>query len=354
MINYEEKLKELLHIAIERGASDLHVSVPHPPILRIDGSLTKVQGEKEISSKDAKEFAFVLMNEAQKKEFLRKKEIDLSYNINDKARFRVNIFCQRGEVSFTMRLVPFHVKTLEELNLPESLYKFSAATQGFVLITGPASHGKSTTLAALIDRINKTRFDHIVTIEDPIEYVFQDDKSLINQREMKQDAFSFAGALRSTFRQDPDVVMIGEMRDPETIATAITAAETGHLVFSTLHTNSASQTIHRIIDSFPPEQQGQISAQLAVSLKGVVSQRLIPARGGGMMPAYEIMTNTFAVSNLIRKNRIHEIDSFIETSSKDGMISLNKCLAKLVAEKKISSENALAYSLNPSALEKML
>ncbi len=354
MIDYKEKIEELLYIAMERGASDLHVSVPHPPILRINGSLVKIKGENEISKEDAEELAFTLMNEVQKKEFQEKKEIDFSYSINDKARFRVNVFYQRGNISFTMRLVPFHVKTLAELNFPESLYEFSAAAQGFVVVTGPASHGKSTTLAALIDRINKTRFDHIVTIEDPIEYVFQDDKSLINQREIKQDALSFSGALKSTFRQDPDVIMIGEMRDPETISTAITAAETGHLVFSTLHTNSASQTIHRIIDSFPPDQQNQISAQLAISLKGVISQRLIPAIGGGMVPAYEIMKNSFAVSNLIRRNRVHEIDAFIETSSKDGMISLNKCLAKLVAEGKISQENALAYSLNPSALEKMV
>jgi len=353
-MSYEKKLRKLLELAIEKKASDIHISVPHPPILRINGNLMKIPEEKGIDSEEAKNLAFVMMSESQREWFLEHKEIDFSFTINNKARFRVNIFMQRGDVSCTMRLIPSEVRSLEELNLPESLYKFSEAHQGFVLVTGPASHGKSTTLAALIDRINRTRFDHIVTIEDPIEYVFQDDRSLINQREIDQDAISFSKALKSVFRQDPDVIMVGEMRDPETISTAITAAETGHLVFSTLHTNSASQTVHRIIDSFPADQQHQISAQLSASLLGVISQRLVPAKGGGLIPAYEIMTNTFAVSNLIRKNKIHEVDAFIETSTKDGMISLNRCLANLVSAGRVTAENALAYSLNPEALEKLI
>lgn len=231
------------------------------------------------------------------------------------------------------------------------MHKFTKANQGFVLITGPSSQGKSTTLAALIDEINHTKAEHIITIEDPIEYLFEDDRSIIDQREVYQDTLSFSKALRSTFRQDPDVIMVGEMRDPETMAIAITAAETGHLVFATLHTNSASQTIHRIVDSFPSGQQDQIRAQLSGSLLGVVSQRLIPRIKGGLIPACEIMMSTPAVANLIRENKIHELPLVIETSVEQGMISLNRALADLVKRKEISLENALAYSLEPGELK---
>jgi len=230
------------------------------------------------------------------------------------------------------------------------LHEFTKPTQGFILITGPSSHGKSTTLAALIDEINHTRADHIITIEDPIEYVFEDDRAIVDQREVYHDTLSFSGALRSAFRQDPDVIMVGEMRDPETMATAITAAETGHLVFATLHTNSAAQTIHRIVDSFPAAQQDQIRAQLSGSLLGVVSQRLIPSIKGGLIPACEVMLSTPAISNLIRENKTHEIPLVIETSAEVGMISLNRYLANLVKRKEISLENAFNYSLNPAEL----
>jgi len=234
------------------------------------------------------------------------------------------------------------------------LHKFTKATQGFVLITGPSSHGKSTTLAALIDEINHTRPDHIITIEDPIEYLFEDDRSVIDQREVYQDTMSFSKALRSTFRQDPDVIMVGEMRDLETMATAITAAETGHLVFATLHTNSAAQTIHRVVDSFPSEQQSQVRAQLSGSLLGVVSQRLIPRIKGGLIPACEIMMSTPAVANLIRENKIHELPLVIETSAEIGMITLNRSLASLVKSKEITLENALNYSTNPVELRALV
>lgn len=234
------------------------------------------------------------------------------------------------------------------------LREFSNANQGFVLITGPSSHGKSTTLAALIDEVNHNRYDHIITIEDPIEYIFEADKCIIDQREVYHDTLSFARALHSTFRQDPDVIMVGEMRDSETISTAITAAETGHLVFTTLHTNSASQSIHRIVDSFAPEQQGQVRAQLSGSLLGVVSQRLVPRVKGGLIPVCEIMFNTSAVANLIRENKIHELDLVIETSSEAGMITLNRSLSNLVKLKEISSKNALSYSLSPSDLKRLL
>lgn len=353
-MNHDKYLKELLEITLKEQASDLHLSVDHQPVLRIAGRLIPLVREKKLSAEDAQNLAFTLMNEAQKERFLREQEVDFSYNLEDKARFRVNIFFQKGYISSALRLIPTKIKTIEELNIPPILHEFTKPTQGFILICGPSSQGKSTTLAALIDEINHTRTDHIVTIEDPIEYVFDDDKSIIDQREVGQDTSSFARALRSTFRQDPDVIMVGEMRDPETIATAITAAETGHLVFATLHTNSASQTIHRIVDSFPSEQQSQIRAQLSGSLLGVVSQRLIPRIKGGLIPACEVMIATPAIANLIRENKIHEIPMVIDTSLEIGMISLNRSLADMVKRKEISLENALNYSLSPTELRMLV
>ncbi|HXK32334.1 MAG TPA: type IV pilus twitching motility protein PilT [Candidatus Paceibacterota bacterium] len=349
--NHIAKLKEFLEITIKEQASDLHLSVGHQPVLRVAGVLVPLLKEPVLTSVDMQELTKALMNAEQYQNFLGEKEIDFSYNFEDKARFRVNVFFQREEISIALRQVPAEVKTIEKLNLPPLLHEFTKASQGFVLITGPSSHGKSTTLAALIDEINRTRKDHIITIEDPIEYIFNDDRSIIDQREVYQDTLSFSRALRSTFRQDPDVIMVGEMRDPETIAIAITAAETGHLVFATLHTNSASQSIHRIVDSFPSEQQGQVRAQLSGSLLGVISQRLVPRIKGGLIPACEIMLATPAVANLIRENKIHELPLVIETSAEKGMVSLNRALANLVKNKEISLENALNYSLNPSELK---
>jgi len=349
-MDYPTKLKELLALAVENQASDLHLSVGHPPLLRISGKLLPLAKLDTLFQADVRGLAFALMGEDQQQRFLQEKDIDFSYNFENRSRFRVNVFFQVGEVSVAMRLVPAKVRTVDELNLPNILKEFTKATQGFVLITGPSSHGKSTTLAALVDEINHTRADHIITIEDPIEYIFEEDRSVIDQREVYQDTLSFARALRATFRQDPDVIMVGEMRDPETMAIAITAAETGHLVFATLHTNSASQTIHRIVDSFPSEQQSQVRAQLSGSLLGVVSQRLVPRLKGGLIPACEVMLSSPAVSNLIRENRIHELPMVIETSAEAGMVSLNRSLADLVKRKEISLENALIYSLNPSEL----
>lgn len=349
--NYQSQLEELLEFTLKEQASDLHLSFNHSPIVRISDRLVPLLKRKKLSSADMTELAKTLMTEDQYQRFLVEKEVDLSYNFHDKARFRINIFFQRGEISIALRLIQKEIKTIEELNLPPELHKFTKANQGFVLITGPSSQGKSTTLAALIDEINHTKAEHIITIEDPIEYLFEDDRSIIDQREVYQDTLSFSKALRSTFRQDPDVIMVGEMRDPETMAIAITAAETGHLVFATLHTNSASQTIHRIVDSFPSGQQDQIRAQLSGSLLGVVSQRLIPRIKGGLIPACEIMMSTPAVANLIRENKIHELPLVIETSVEQGMISLNRALADLVKRKEISLENALAYSLEPGELK---
>ena len=352
--NYQALLNELLDVTVKEQASDLHISVDHPPVLRIAGRLIPLLKKKNISSKDALGLSQVLMTPEQNEGFMATKEIDFSYSFGQEARFRVNVFFQKGEVSIALRLIPANIKTVDELNLPPILHEFSKANQGFVLITGPSGHGKSTTLAALIDEINRTRTDHIITIEDPIEYIFKDDRSIIDQREVYQDTLSFAKALRSTFRQDPDVIMVGEMRDSETIATAITAAETGHLVFATLHTNSASQTVHRVVDSFPPEQQNQIRAQLSGSLLGVVSQRLIPRIKGDLIPACEVMLSTPAVANLIRENKIHELPLVIETSAEAGMISLNRALADLVKGKEISLENALKYSLGPAELKMLV
>ena len=350
--DYQEQLKELLEITVKEQASDLHLSVGHPPVLRMAGKLIPLAKKKKLSSEDLKGLALALMLDLQYQKLLKEKEVDFSYNFIEKgARFRVNVFFQRGEISCALRLVPAKIKTIDELNLPPILHEFTRPSQGFVLITGPSSHGKSTTLAAIIDEINHTRAEHIITIEDPIEYVFIEGRSLIDQREVNLDTLSFARALRSTFRQDPDVIMVGEMRDVETIATAITAAETGHLVFATLHTNSASQTIHRIVDSFPSGQQDQIRAQLSGSLLGVVSQRLVPRIKGGLIPACEIMFSSPAVANLIRENKIHELPLVIETSAEKGMISLNRALADLVKRRELSLENALNYSLSPVELK---
>ena len=352
--DYQDQLKELLSLAVKAQASDLHISPSHPPILRISGQLSPLIKKKKLIPEETQNLAFALMTDVQRERFLKNKDIDFSYNFEGKSRFRVNIFFQSRGVSIALRLIPNRIPSIEELNLPLILHQFTQAAQGFVLLTGPSSHGKSTTLAALVDEINHFRTDHIITIEDPIEYVFEDDKCIIDQREIYQDAVSFSQALRATFRQDPDVIMVGEMRDPETISTAITAAETGHLVFATLHTNSASQTIHRIVDSFPSAQQSQVRAQLSGSLLGVVSQRLIPRLKGGLIPACEIMMATPAVSSLIRENKVHELPLVIETSGEKGMISLNRYLSDLVRRGEISVRNALSYSLDPSELRSLV
>ncbi|MDP3995986.1 MAG: type IV pilus twitching motility protein PilT [bacterium] len=354
MENYKAQLEEFLELAIEEQASDLHLSFAHEPTLRVSGNLIPLAKSKKLSSEDLQGLAHALMENGQWERLQEIKEVDFSYNFKDKSRFRVNVFFQRGEISIALRLIPTEIKTIEELNLPPILHEFTKATQGFVVVAGPSSQGKSTTLAALVNEINHTRTDHIVTIEDPIEYLFKNDKSIIDQREVYQDTLSFARALKSTFRQDPDVIMVGEMRDPETMSTTITAAETGHLVFATLHTNSASQTVHRIVDSFPSGQQSQVRAQLSGSLLGVISQRLIPRLSGGLIPACEVMIANPAVANLIRENKIHELPLVIETSGERGMISLNRALANLVKSREISMESALSFSANPAELKMLI
>ncbi len=347
-------LNKLLLSSIKEDASDIHFSVGRPPTLRIDGRLIPLVREKVLTPEAAEELCLALLTEEQKQKFLRALEIDFSYSFEDKVRFRVNVFRQKGYISAALRVIPTRIKTIEELSLPIILNEFTKPSQGFVLIVGPSGHGKSTTLAALIDKINHERPHHIITIEDPIEYVFRADKAIVDQREVGRDTESFARALRSSFREDPDVIMVGEMRDPETMGIAVTAAETGHLVFATLHTNNAAQTVDRIIDTFPPYQQSQIKTQLAATLTAIVSQRLVPSLKGGRIPACEVMLANSAVRNIIREGKIHQVDLVIETSSEEGMFTLNNSLAGLVRNGLISMENAEKYSLNLSELRTLL
>lgn len=353
-VDHPQHFKKILDIAVKEGASDLLISVNHLPTIRITGQLVPLVKEKKITPEDSEDFAFSLMNEPKKQKFLSEKEIDFSYDYDGKARFRVNIFFQRGFISSALRLISSNIRTIEELNLPPVLHEFTKKTQGLVLVTGASGQGKSTTLAALIDEINHTKAVHIITIEDPIEYIYKPDRAIVEQREVSIDTNSFAAALRSSFRQNPDVIMVGEMRDLETISTTITAAETGHLVFATLHTNSASQSIHRIIDVFPPEQQNQIRFQLAGSLVAVIAKRLIPRLSGGFIPACEVMICNTAISNLIRENKTHEIPAVIETSLKEGMVSMNRSLSDLVKKKEISLKDSIDYSINPAELKNLL
>ena len=346
-----KKLEDLLITAAKEGASDLHLSVGRHPTLRISGELVPLIKHPVLTARDTEEMVSSILSEEELGRFRQEKSFDLSYTHEDKARFRVNVFFQRGFISAAFRLIPVEIKSLPDLNLPPILADFARSEQGFFLVVGPTGHGKSTTLASVVNIINHERAEHIVTVEDPIEYLFNQDKSIIDQREIGRDAASFASALRSMFREDINVAMIGEMRDPETISAAVTAAETGHLIFSSLHTNSASQTIDRIIDTFSPAQQNQIRAQLSSTLLGVFSQRLVPRISGGRIPAYELLIANTPVRNLIRENKIHEIDLYIETSSEAGMVSLNRSLIDLVRQGEIAMETARAYSLNVKGLE---
>lgn len=354
MENYGEKLKELLIDAARQNASDLHIAVGRRPTLRIDGVLVPLAKEALVTPEAAEALIGGLMTPEQKERLSKDRQVDFAYAFEDKARFRVNAYYQRGYLAAALRLIPSRIRTVEELALPPILHDFTKLSQGFILVVGPAGHGKSTTLAALLDEVNHTRGDHIITIEDPIEYLFTQDRGIISQREVGSDVPTFHEGLRTLLRQDPDVVMIGEMRDAASIATAMTAAETGHLVFSTLHTNSASQTIDRIIDSFPAEQQGQIISQLAATLVAIVSQRLLPRIDGGRVPSMEIMIVNPAIRNLIREKKIYQIDLVIETSLQEGMITMNRSMVNLIKNKQVSLENAELYSLNPAELRILL
>lgn len=350
----KENFEKLLGEVVTGGASDLHISVGRKPQLRVDGSLVTMQDQPMITKEMGDSFLSLILTPEQSKRFHEEKELDFSYALDNVGRFRVNVFLQRGQLAAALRLIPDKIKTLDELGHPAILHNILKVSQGFFLVVGPSGQGKSTTLAAMIDEINHNRKDHILTVEDPIEYLFEDDKSIVDQREVGQDTKSFNTALRSILRQDPDVIMVGEMRDPETMSAAITAAETGHLVFSTLHTNNASQTIDRIIDSFPSDQQNQIRTQLSGTLLGVLSKRLIPKIDGGRVAVFELLIANAAVRNLIRENKVHQIDLVIETSAEAGMISLNRSLANAVKAGDISLESAETYSLNPAELRMLV
>ena len=351
---YAKYLDALVEKVLSEGASDLHLSENRHPTLRVSGFLVPLLTEKELTRDDTMGIISTMLTDENKKLFLDNKEMDFAWSLGEKARFRGNAYFQQGAISIALRLVPKKIRTIAELNLPPILETFARKPQGFFLCVGPVGQGKSTTLAALVDLVNTERAEHIVTIEDPIEYIFEPKKSIIDQREVRIDTADFPTALRYLFRQDVDVAMIGEMRGTETISTAVTAAETGHLIFSTLHTNNAAQTIDRIIDSFPANQQDQIRIQLAGSMSGIFSQRLIPRISGGLVPAYELLINNSAVSNLIREKRTHEISAVVETSSSEGMIDLNRSLADLVKRGEISVENAYLYSMNPKVLDRFV
>ncbi|HYU64773.1 MAG TPA: PilT/PilU family type 4a pilus ATPase [Candidatus Paceibacterota bacterium] len=353
MTDYKTYLDELLLTTAQEGASDLHLSPGHYPIIRVDSRLLPLTNKTILDKETLEGIVFILLGD-RKERFLTQRELDFSYEFDQKARFRVNAYFTQGNVAATMRFIPDSVRTIEELNLPLIVKIFTRLSQGFVLVVGPNGHGKSTTLAALVDLINRERTEKIVTIEDPIEYIFKSDKSVIDQREVSQDTHSFHRALRSTFREDINVIMVGELRDYETMSAAVTAAETGHLVFASLHTNSASQTIERIIDSFPAAQQNQIRSQLANTISGVISQRLIPRIKGGLIPAVEVMIATTAVRTQIRDNRLKQLDLVIDTSYDMGMISLDRSLSELVRRKEITIEKAEFYSLNPSSLRSLI
>jgi len=351
----ELTMHQLLSEAVNRNASDLHLAVGYPPVLRIDGELTNL-GENLLSFEDTERLIYSLLND-EKKELLEvNREIDFAYTYKGAmtARFRVNAYYAMRNLSAALRLIPSRVRTIEELMLPQIYNQFAKLKQGLILVTGPTGHGKSTTIAAILEAINRTRFCHIVTIEDPIEYVFEGKRALIDQREMNDDTHSWNIALRSVLRQDPDVILVGEMRDFETIASAITLAETGHLVFATLHTNSASQTLDRIIDVFPENQQQQVRTQVANTLEAVIAQRLVPIDSGGRRAVSEVMLNNSAISNMIREGKMHQIDNVIRTSSDIGMIYLEKSLVNLVREGAISVQRAQEYAVNPEEVLRLL
>lgn len=354
MLDYKETINKLIDIIIKENGSDLHLSEGRHPNIRVNGELVPLMQFDVLTREDTEGILKVLISEKDFAKFKDEQEVDFAYAYGNQGRFRGNAFVQQGHAGIVMRLIPKNIRSIAELGLPPIIETFARNKQGFFLVVGPVGQGKSTTLASMIELINQERAEHIVTIENPIEYVYEQKKSIIDQREVGIDTKDFYTALTSAFRQDVDVILVGEMRDKETISAAVTAAETGHLVFSTLHTNNASQTIDRIIDSFPAEQQDQIRMQLASSLIGIFSQRLIPRISGGMIPAYELLINNNAVSNLIREKRTHEIDTVIETSSENGMIDMNRTLAELVRRGEITTENAYLYSFRPKVLERLL
>ena len=346
-------LRELLELMTKRNASDLHLTVGSPPQLRIDGKLVKTEYDP-LTPEDTRKLAYSIMTEKQRKRFEEESELDLSFGIEQMSRFRCNVFMQRGNVAVALRLIPFRIRSFEELGIPKVVVDFAKLPRGLVLVTGPTGSGKSTTLASIVNKINQERHDHILTVEDPIEYLHRHNCALINQREVYSDTASFASALKYALREDPDVVLIGEMRDLETTDAALTISETGHLVFATLHTNSCAESINRIIDIFPPSQQEQVRVVLSFVLQAVVTQQLIPKIGGGRSLSMEIMVCTPAIRALIRDDKIHQIYSMIQAGQKFGMKTINQSLAELYLNKRITLSDALGRSSNIQELNEMI
>jgi len=348
-------MHDLLTIMIERGASDLHITTGTPPQIRLHGKLTPLTQFERLTPQDTQRLAYSVLNEGQKQKFEEDNELDLSFGIQGLARFRCNVYRQRGAVASAIRVIPIKIRSFDELGLPPIVEQLADRPKGLILVTGPTGSGKSTTLAAMVDKINNERTEHIMTIEDPIEFVHHHKKCLVNQREVFSDTQSFKNALKYILRQDPDVVLVGEMRDLETISAALTIAETGHLTLGTLHTNSCAQTINRIIDVFPTSQQSQVRAQLSLVLEGVLSQQLIPTPDGrGRVMSLEIMVTTPAIRNLIREEKIHQIYSAMQAGQKFGMQTMNQSLLDLVQKRKISREEALNRSTLPEELAQQL
>lgn len=345
---------DIMEQVIVQEGSDIHLIAGSPPMLRVHGELAPVEGLAALTNEETNMLIDPLLTKEQKDYVHVNKEIDFGFQYKDKGRFRINVYHQQGNMAAALRLIPTHIKTIEELMLPDIFHRFTQFKQGLVLVTGPTGEGKSTTLAAIIEEINSSRGEHILTIEDPVEFIYQPKRSIISQREVNKDTHSWAVSLRSALREDPDVVLVGEMRDFETISAALTVAETGHLVFGTLHTSSAAQTIDRIIDVFPATQQNQIRQQLASSLQAVISQRLVPLASGGRAAAVEIMIAIPAIRNLIREEKIFQIDNIIQTSGEHGMMLMETSLANLVQRGAITKETAVAYSFRPQEMKRIL
>lgn len=353
-LNNTLKIENLLEECVRRNASDLHLQYGLPPILRIDGVLTPIAGQSALNEESVKNLVFATLDEEQQKILMKDKEFDYSFAFGDIARFRVNAFHERGKLAAAFRLIPNVIKNINDLGMPAIVETFAEFPRGLVLVTGPTGSGKSTTLAALVDKINREKSTHIITIEDPIEFTHRSQRSVIAQREVHYDTFSFAAALRSVLREDPDVVLIGEMRDLETIQAAITIAETGHLVFATLHTNSAAQSIDRMVDVFPAHQQPQVRTQLSNMLMAICAQRLVPAIGGGRVVAAEIMVTNSAIRALIRDGKTHQIDNAIQTGADQGMQTMDRTLAKLVQTGVITYDSAREFAVDINELNRLV
>ena len=353
-MNQNLRIEILLEEIVRKNASDLHLHVGLPPMMRLDGALTPISGYQKLNAEEVETLVFAILDEDQRRILLKDKEFDFSFAFGDLGRFRVNAFHEKGNLAASLRLIPNQIKTITELGMPPIIQNFAEFPRGLVLVTGPTGSGKSTTLAALVDKINSEKAQHIITIEDPIEFTHKSKRSAVVQREVHYDTYSFTAALRSALRQDPDVVLIGEMRDLETISAAITIAETGHLVFATLHTNSAAQSIDRMIDVFPPHQQPQVRSQLANILQGICAQRLIPAIGGGRVVSAEVLVANAAVRNIIREGKTHQLDAVIQTGADQGMQTLDRTLVKLVQTGVITYDNAREYAVDIVEFERLM